>query len=180
MACDDSDALSRSSEELFHAWQQYKSSTVKHFHDGLDFGKKCYEWREQYRAQGSRLGTGFERVLEQLHIPKTTAYRWMNYYADKEGLRAARYEVPRKRERVHKGPSLKAISFRMFLEADQRRQFAADVQLLGGRTTVSSMFVRFVNEKAEEHRRREYSNVRLLPRLIVDSREFLTQRIGRP
>lgn len=169
--------LSRSSEELSHAWQQYKSSTVKHFKDGLEFGKKCYEWRRQYKAQGSRIGTGFERILEQLHIPKTTAYRWMNYYADKEGLRATRYDVPRKR-RQGRGMPLKAISFRVILSPDQRRQFAADVELLGGRDSVTNMFVRFVCEKAEEHRRRAGTNVHLPPRPSAASSEFLAQVVG--
>lgn len=60
--------------EIKAAWK----STEKH---NLEFGKVCCEWRDKFRARGFRKGgDGVVPILEQLGIPTSTAYFWMNKY----------------------------------------------------------------------------------------------------
>jgi hypothetical protein len=143
--------------EIKCAWEQYKQSTIKRFTDGLEFGRLCYEWQARYKSQGSRKGKGFEHVLEQLAIPKTTAYRWIKRYETRIGLRATRNEVENGLRRRHKRNTNiqfidRRISFEFLLTDEQRRQLAEDVKTLGGRDQVAAMFLEFVSQKALEKR----------------------------
>ena len=152
--------------EIHAAWEQYKQSTIKCFSDGLEFGRSCFEWRAKYTAQGSRSGKGFEHLLEQLAIPKTTAYRWIRCYEMKKGLRANRDEVEGGILRPHlKGRSNirtieKRISFHFFLRGERQQQFAEDLKLLGGRKKVTEMFLDFVSRKATQKRAFKVSSVK--------------------
>jgi hypothetical protein len=44
---------------------------------GLDLGRSLLNWRERYKAQGSRTGAGFKKMLDRLGVPRATAYRLM-------------------------------------------------------------------------------------------------------
>ena len=70
--------------EIKAAWQ----ATEKH---NLNFGKVCCEWRDTFRARGFRKnGDGVVPILEQLGIPTSTAYFWMNRYEISIGTKPAR------------------------------------------------------------------------------------------
>ena len=109
------------------AWISYKQSTIRHYREGIDFGRVCYEWRAKYRAQGSHNGKGFDHLLESIGIPKTTAYRWIRHYEMRGGLRAKRNEVEGSCQNyddsVRPG---KVTSFRFFLSSERRKQFEDD------------------------------------------------------
>jgi hypothetical protein len=152
---------SAAKREISAAWEQYKESTIKHYKDGLELGRVCYECRSAYTAQGSRSGKGFNHLLARLAIPKTTAYRWMRRYELKSGLRPERNDVEGKRRPVH-GVTQKnshivegQACFYFFLDEERRYQFEEDVNALGGYERVSEMFVEFVSWKASEKRATE-------------------------
>jgi hypothetical protein len=149
--------------DISAAWEQYKKSTVAHFRDGLQFGRVCHGWQTLYKSQGSRQGKGFDRVLQQLGIPKTTAYRWIRRYQIKCGLRAGRNEVETNRLTGDRNdPSIISRGFlrrfRDFFPTDeQKQQFQDDVLVLGGYRKVVEMFLWFVSQKALETRARRQS-----------------------
>jgi hypothetical protein len=149
--------LSLARREVSTAWERYRESTIKRFRDGLDFGRVCHGWRARYKAQGSRNGRGFEQLLEQLSIPKTTAYRWITRFEMKNGLRANRNEVKNNPSRVHIQSAshllvVERISFEFLLTDEQREQFEENVKILGGHKEIAKMFFAFVSEKAREKR----------------------------
>jgi hypothetical protein len=154
----DSSAAKR---EITVAWEQYRESTIRHYKDGFAFGRVCYEWRSAYTAQGSRSGKGFNRLLAELAIPKTTAYRWIRRYELKNGLRTKRNEVEAKHRTVHAVIQKKSqimegrVCFYFSLDEAQRYQFEEDVNALGGCERVSEMIVDFVSWKASEKRAAE-------------------------
>lgn len=62
----------------------------------LEFGKVCCEWRDKFRARGFRKrGDGVVPILEQLGIPISTAYFWMNKYEISTGVKPAKPEKER-------------------------------------------------------------------------------------
>lgn len=140
------------------AWEKYKESTIRHYKDGVEFGRVCYEWRTAYKAQGSRSGKGFNRLLAELAIPKTTAYRWVRRYELKHGLRAKRNEVEGKYHHVRTATEENILAaegqvcFSFFLDEERRYQFEKDVNALGGYERVAEIFVEFVSWKASEKR----------------------------
>jgi hypothetical protein len=144
--------------EISVAWEQYKESTIRHYKDGFQFGRVCYAWRSAYTAQGSRSGKGFNRLLAELAIPKTTAYRWITRYELKNGLRAKRNEVDGKHRLVHAVAQKNShivegqVCLYFPLDGERRHQFEEDVNALGGYERVSEMFVDFVSWKASEKR----------------------------
>ncbi|HUD65086.1 MAG TPA: hypothetical protein VMQ17_10935 [Candidatus Sulfotelmatobacter sp.] len=148
----------KAKHEIASAWERYRESTIKHFNDGIEFGCACRQWQIKYKAQGSRSGKGFEQLLEQLGIPKTSAYRWIRRYEVRQGLRANRNEVKMNAtRRDKKGPTaLRRVddrtSFVFFLTEQQRQQFWQDVDMLGGQEEVVAMFLEFVSRKAFEKR----------------------------
>jgi Domain of unknown function (DUF4338) len=75
--------------ELTQAWERYQT-VEKH---GLDFGKVCYDLRNQFRAQGSHKGRGFEQLCTKLSVPRRTAYFWIGRYEESVGLRAVLPEI---------------------------------------------------------------------------------------
>jgi hypothetical protein len=150
--------------ELNVAWEQYKQSTIKHYHHGIEFGQVCYDWRTRYKAQGSRSGKGFDHLLEQIGIPKTTAYRWIRLYETRNGLRARRNEVEDNDLKIDVDatcniPSAeRRTSFHFLLTEERRHKFEQDVDTLGGHKRVAEMFLEFVSEKAFEKRKTSVAN----------------------
>ena len=140
------------------AWASYRQSTIRHFRQGLDFGRVCYEWRTKYKAQGSRKGKGFDHLLETIGIPKTTAYRWIRRYEMQNGLRAKRNEVGDAHQNNNGSHLDKVTSFRFCLTPERRRQFEDDVNTLGGPESVSQIFLDFVARAAFEKRQRTASS----------------------
>jgi hypothetical protein len=70
--------------EIKAAWQKIEKYN-------LDFGKVCCEWRDQFKAKGFRKeGDGVIPILEQLSIPTSTAYFWMNKYEISIGVKPAK------------------------------------------------------------------------------------------
>src|SRR5271157_572074 len=60
--------------EIKAAWQRIEKYN-------LEFGKVCCEWRDKFKAKGFRKeGDGVSPILDELGIPKSTAYWWMNQY----------------------------------------------------------------------------------------------------
>ena len=152
---------SAAKREISVVWEQYKESTIRHYKDGFQFGRVCYAWRSVYTAQGSRSGKGFNRLLAELAIPRTTAYRWIRRYELKNGLRTKRNEVEDKHRSVHavtqkRSPIVEGqVCFYFLLDEEQRYQFEEDVNALGGHERVSDMFVDFVSWKASQKRAAE-------------------------
>ena len=150
--------VSAAQDELGAAWLLYRQSTIRHYRAGLDFGRTCYEWREKYKAQGSHKRRGFDHLLENIGIPKTTAYRWIGYFEIKSGLRTKRNEVEdinseRGVDRMPRAPRLrKRTSFHFLLTAGRRNQFEMDIKILGGRKKVAKIFIDFVSRAAFEKR----------------------------
>jgi hypothetical protein len=73
-------------EELRQAWQ----ACEKH---SLEFGKVCHKWRERLSAQGSRSNAGLRPYLDEVGIPASTAYYWIEKYEISIG---AKEEKPKK------------------------------------------------------------------------------------
>lgn len=150
--------VSTAKRELNVAWEQYKQSSIKNYKDGLGLGRVCYEWRAKYKAQGSHSGRGFDHVLEQIGIPKTTAYRWIRRYEMKNALRAKRNEVGDNHLRPDRdSPSNirgreTRVSFYCLLTEERRYQFEEDIKILGGHKRVTDMFLDFVSRSASEKR----------------------------
>jgi hypothetical protein len=68
------------------AWQKIEKYN-------LEFGKVCCEWRDKFKAQGFRKeGDGVSPILDELGIPKSTAYWWMNKYEISIGAKTAKPE----------------------------------------------------------------------------------------
>lgn len=146
-----------SEHELKQAYQRLIEANDAHRQRGLDFGKLCYQLREQHSNQGSRKNQGFEAVLNRLAIKKTTAYRWIKKYELKHGLRATRYEVNGKQQKQTK-PRPPAITRHVALDGDlpagyEREKWDEDVKMLGGSKKIWPMFVQFVQQQAEAKRR---------------------------
>jgi hypothetical protein len=60
--------------EIKAAWQKIENYN-------LEFGKVCCEWRDKFKARGFRKeGDGVSPILDELSIPKSSAYYWMNRY----------------------------------------------------------------------------------------------------
>ena len=72
--------------EIKAAWQKVEKYN-------LEFGRVCCEWRDKFRARGFRKGgDGVVPILEQLGIPASTAYFWMNKYEISIGVKPAKPE----------------------------------------------------------------------------------------
>jgi len=70
--------------EIRAAWQKIEKYN-------LEFGKVCCEWRDRFKAKGFRKeGDGVVPILEQLGIPTSTAYFWMNKYEISIGAKPAK------------------------------------------------------------------------------------------
>lgn len=82
------DDVSAAELEILSAWQQYQA-TEKH---GLEFGRLCWNWRIEFKAQGSHKGLGFEQLCTRLGIPRRTAYHWISEYEIAIGVRAPKPE----------------------------------------------------------------------------------------
>lgn len=74
-------------EVIGEAWKAYQE-TEKY---GLEFGKACYDCQQRVATRGGvgNKGKGIVPTLEQLSIPKSTAYWWIKRYKYSVGL-----EVP--------------------------------------------------------------------------------------
>lgn len=64
--------------EILSAWREYQI-TEKY---GLDFGKVCCKWRDKVKSKGGggTKGQGLVQLLDELSIPKSTAYWWIDRY----------------------------------------------------------------------------------------------------
>jgi hypothetical protein len=72
--------------EIKSAWQRIEKYN-------LEFGKVCCEWRDRFKARGFRKeGDGVSPILDELGIPKSTAYFWLNKYEISIGVKPAKPE----------------------------------------------------------------------------------------
>jgi hypothetical protein len=72
--------------EIKAAWQKIERYN-------LEFGKICCEWRDKFKAKGFRKeGDGVSPILDELGIPKSSAYYWMNRYEISIGAKPAKPE----------------------------------------------------------------------------------------
>jgi len=69
--------------ELKAAWHDYQDADRR----GLAFGKRLYELRKQFSAQGNHSGEGFLPLLQQASIPQRTAYYWIHSFEESIGER---------------------------------------------------------------------------------------------
>jgi hypothetical protein len=76
--------------EITAAWR----STGKMSHEqGLEFGKVCCKWRDMFAETGKRVkGVGVVPILEQLGIPTSTAYWWMDRYKERNKTKKEKHE----------------------------------------------------------------------------------------
>jgi hypothetical protein len=79
-------AIAQAKNEIAAAWQAYQK--VEKY--GLEFGKTVYTWREKFKSKAGckSKGQGILPILEQLGIPTSTAYWWVNKHEVSLGLRA--------------------------------------------------------------------------------------------
>lgn len=76
-----------------HALAEIKAAWKRIEKYNLEFGKICCEWRDRFKAKGFRKeGDGVVPILEQLGIPTSTAYFWMNKYEISVGAKPAKPE----------------------------------------------------------------------------------------
>jgi hypothetical protein len=87
--------LTPTEQEILAAWQVVKAGE-KH---NLEFGRLCYEWCQQYKAQGSHRGRGFETLCSKLGIVRRTAYRWILRFEIDAGLKEPKDE-PRTKDEI--------------------------------------------------------------------------------
>jgi hypothetical protein len=72
--------------EIKAAWQRIEKYN-------LEFGRVLCEWRDKFKAKGFRKeGDGVSPILDELGIPKSSAYYWMNRYEISIGVKSARPE----------------------------------------------------------------------------------------
>jgi hypothetical protein len=72
--------------EIKAAWQRIEKYN-------LEFGKVLCEWRDRFKARGFRKeGDGVSPILDELGIPKSSAYFWMFRYEVSIGAKTARPE----------------------------------------------------------------------------------------
>jgi hypothetical protein len=72
--------------EIKAAWQRIEKYN-------LEFGKICCEWRDRFKAKGFRKeGDGVSPILDELGIPKSSAYFWMFRYEVSIGAKTAKPE----------------------------------------------------------------------------------------
>ncbi len=88
-------------QEIEQLWKGLQESEQHNNKRGLDFGKKCYEYREKYkRPDGVRVSAdtqnSFESLCERLHIPRATAYRWIKAYTVSIGGIKPKVEIQRR------------------------------------------------------------------------------------
>jgi len=68
--------------ELQEAWEKYKA--VEEY--GIAFGKVCYKWHKWYVEEKKKdKGDRIRFMWKSLGIPHTTAYLWMEKYAESIG-----------------------------------------------------------------------------------------------
>ena len=74
-------------QELRQAWQ----NSERH---NLEFGRVCYKWREHLSSQGSRSNEGLRPYLDEVGIPASTAYYWIEKYEISIGTKVPKVAVP--------------------------------------------------------------------------------------
>jgi hypothetical protein len=74
-------------QELRQAWQ----NSERH---NLEFGRICYKWRERLSSQGSRSNEGLRPYLDEVGIPASTAYYWIERYEISIGAKVPKVAVP--------------------------------------------------------------------------------------
>lgn len=71
-------------KQILTAWQNYRR--VEKY--GLTFGKVCYHWQQKFAERGQRIkGRGVVPILEQLKIPVSTAYWWIDRWKESVGIK---------------------------------------------------------------------------------------------
>lgn len=104
--------------EISAAWHAYQQTEQR----GLEFGRVCCEWRDKFKSKGGygSKGKGLVQHLDELSIPRSTAYWWM-----------ARYEKPEKEEKT---PAL----------AQESREITEEEKYLTSLFNMPNVTVRFV------------------------------------
>jgi len=80
-------APARQEAHIKALWEAFRRADEERTKRGLEFGRAMYELRE--RGEVVPGGTTFRRVMENLEIPHTTAYRWIARYEESIGIREA-------------------------------------------------------------------------------------------
>ena len=77
--------------EVRQTWCAYKDTE----HAGIDFGRACYEYRNEHRSAGGAgsKGKGLVQLLDELSCPKSTAYYWIERYEVSIGNKAEGIET---------------------------------------------------------------------------------------
>jgi len=77
--------------EISAAWRAYQKTEMA----GLDLGKICCEWRDKLKSKGgyNTKGKGLVQLLDELSIPRSTAYWWINRYELSIGVKTAKPEI---------------------------------------------------------------------------------------
>jgi hypothetical protein len=79
--------ISSVKKEVASAWKSYKQ-TEKY---GLKFGEVCFDWQQKLGAQGQK-GKGLRPILDEVKIPVSTAYWWIDRYKKSIGLKEEKQE----------------------------------------------------------------------------------------
>jgi hypothetical protein len=124
-------------------WQAYQVADAERSKRGLDFGKACYELRERSKVVPG--GTSFRTPLNDLDIPHTTAYRWLDRYEQSIGVRPVTLEMKPVEDDPVESPQEDVISYaepeeparpltrRQTAMSDARkRRFEEGLSMIGG------------------------------------------------
>ena len=66
-------------QEIEMAWRSAGKMT---YEEGLELGRVCCKWRKEFGAQGQK-GKGLLPILEEVNLPVSTAYWWMDRYEER-------------------------------------------------------------------------------------------------
>ena len=76
-------------KEIASAWGECKRAEKY----GLKFGEVCYGWQQKLTRQGTK-GEGLRPILDEVGIPKSTAYWWIDRYKESVGIKESKQEKP--------------------------------------------------------------------------------------
>jgi hypothetical protein len=78
--------MASATQTVTAAWKAYQKSGEPL---GLKFGEEFYDWRKKFKSKGGNgtKGRGLIQLLDELNIPRSTAYYWSERYEISIGLK---------------------------------------------------------------------------------------------
>jgi hypothetical protein len=141
-------------QNIITAWKVYQPVEVR----GLELGQACCEYRDANKSKGGygSKGQGLLQKLEELSIPTSTAYYWMNRYQVSVGLKEEILEQP--------NPELRGKDFARILINN------------GNETALKALVVESLRGATEK----QASELKQATKAILDEQTLGSNRLNRP